>query len=146
MATGHATSTSNLDIVVVLEGPPAPYRETIRVEGTAVELFVHTATSLTRWFDQEGREGRCTLAHMLATGIRIAGPDTEEIQTRARSHLGEGPVPWSDDTESNVGFFDERGSITRSPTGAMRSLTLSTTLREQSTRTSVTPSPDRCSP
>ena len=34
------------DIVVVLPGPPAPYRETRTAGGWVIELFVHTPTSL----------------------------------------------------------------------------------------------------
>lgn len=97
VAAGRATSTSDLDIVIVLAGPPAPYRETIRVEGTPVELFIHTTDSLTYWFNRERQEGRCTLAHMLATGISLAGEDTADIQAHAQRHVDEGPEPWIDD-------------------------------------------------
>ena len=52
-ATGEPTVTSDLDIVVLLAGPPGPYRETTRVEATVVELFVHTPDSLVYWYERE---------------------------------------------------------------------------------------------
>lgn len=94
-ATGNATATSDLDIVVVLAGPPAPYRETIRVEGVPVELFIHTSESLAFWFERERSEGRCTLAHMLATGVALAGGETDATQEAARRWVASGPKPWT---------------------------------------------------
>lgn len=55
-ASGEPTVTSDLDIVVLLAGPPGPYRETTRVEGTVVELFVHTPDSLVYWYERERSE------------------------------------------------------------------------------------------
>ncbi|MFN8173417.1 MAG: nucleotidyltransferase domain-containing protein, partial [Candidatus Nanopelagicales bacterium] len=81
---GRANEFSDLDIVVVLDGPPAPYRETIRVDGRLVGLFVHTDESIAYWFDLEREQGVGILARMLATGLPLAGPDVAEIQTRAR--------------------------------------------------------------
>lgn len=40
------TATSDLDVVVVLAGPPAPYRESLRWRGWPVETFVHDRDSL----------------------------------------------------------------------------------------------------
>lgn len=43
---GMATPTSDLDISVLLDGPPAPYRESLRHQGGQVELFVHTEEAM----------------------------------------------------------------------------------------------------
>lgn len=94
-AIGATTPTSDLDIVVLLTGPPAPYRETIRVERVPVELFVHTSDSLVYWYERERSEGRCTLAHMLATGVALTGPETEATQAVARRWIAQGPEPWT---------------------------------------------------
>ena len=96
-ANGTATATSDLDIVVLLAGPPAPFRETIRVEGIPVELFVHTPESKLYWYERERSEGRCTLAHMLAWGVALTGPETEATQAEARHWIAEGPAPWTTD-------------------------------------------------
>jgi len=92
---GTANEFSDLDLVVVLDGPPAPYRETVRVEGWPVELFVHTTESIAYWLDLERQQGRCTLAHMLATGVPLAGPDVDEVSAQARAHVAAGPLPWT---------------------------------------------------
>lgn len=94
-ATGTATATSDLDIVVVLAGPPAPYRETIRVDSVPVELFIHTPESLRYWYERERTEGRCTLAHMLATGIALTGRDVEQIKADAARWIQAGPQRWT---------------------------------------------------
>ena len=46
---GGATATSDLDITVLLDGPPAPFRETRQYAFWPVELFVHTDTSLAHY-------------------------------------------------------------------------------------------------
>ncbi|MFC0627973.1 nucleotidyltransferase domain-containing protein [Kribbella deserti] len=46
VARGTATRTSDLEITVLLAGPPAPYRESLEYGGWPVELFVHTEASL----------------------------------------------------------------------------------------------------
>lgn len=97
VAQGRANAYSDLDIVVVLDGPPAPYRETLRVDGWPVELFVHTEESIAHWFDIERAEGRCVLAHMLATGVGLSGPDVSPVQELARAHVVAGPPAWTAD-------------------------------------------------
>lgn len=96
-AEGRANAFSDLDIVVVLDGPPAPYRETLRVDGWPVELFVHTDESIGYWFGLEQAKGSCTLAHMLATGVGLVGPDIDPVQELARARVAEGPPAWTAD-------------------------------------------------
>jgi hypothetical protein len=43
--TSRRTARSDLDVVVLLDGPPAPYRESLRYGDWPVELFVHTEDS-----------------------------------------------------------------------------------------------------
>ena len=45
--SGARTPTSDLDIVVVLDGPPGPYRQTMMAHGWVVEFFVHTREFVT---------------------------------------------------------------------------------------------------
>ena len=44
--SARRTATSDLDIVVVIAGPPAPFRESLRWRGWPVELFVHDQASI----------------------------------------------------------------------------------------------------
>lgn len=91
----RATAYSDLDIVVVLEGPPAPYRETIRAEGWPVELFVQTPESIEHFTTLERGQGYAILARMLAIGQPLGGPDLDRIQQEARAFLAAGPPTWS---------------------------------------------------
>lgn len=92
---GRAGPLSDLDVVVVLDGPPAPYRETIRAGGRPVELFVHTQASVEHWYALEREQGVVVLADMLATGRPVAGPEVSAIQAAARAHVAAGPPAWT---------------------------------------------------
>jgi hypothetical protein len=95
--SARRTPTSDLDIVVVLDGPPAPYRETIRDHGWVIELFVHTRESLRYFYDRELQQRRCTLATMCAEGTVLRSIDHEcsDIQTEARAIIDAGPAALS---------------------------------------------------
>lgn len=68
VAERRGTEFSDLDVVVVLGGEPAPYRETTRSHGWLVELFVHDDASLDHFFALDREQGVCTLARMMASG------------------------------------------------------------------------------
>ncbi len=91
------TATSDLDIVVILAGPPAPYRESLRWRGWPVETFVHDAASLEHFFAADAARRRPTLARMCRDGVLLAGTpeDTDAIRERARLLLAAGPAPLS---------------------------------------------------
>jgi hypothetical protein len=94
----HRTPTSDLDIVVVLDGPPAPYRETFEHDGWIVEAFVHTRASMDHFWGTDAARRVCTLARMCAEGVVIADPAgvAAEIQATAARRLAEGPPPLTD--------------------------------------------------
>lgn len=91
------TATSDLDIVVVLDDLPAPFRETLNYEGWIVELFVHTVDSLSAFFEREARQRRSPLLHMCATGTILGERDGvgRRIQDDARALWRAGPAPLS---------------------------------------------------
>ena len=95
--SARRTATSDLDIVVVLTGPPAPYRESLRWRGWPAETFVHDADSLEYFFGKDTARRRPTLARMCADGVVLAGrrEETDLFQERARSILAAGPPPLS---------------------------------------------------
>src|SRR6202035_4121241 len=62
--SAHRTATSDLDVVVVLPGRPAPFRETMRHNGWTVELFVSTPSSLAFYIAKETSARRSPLLHM----------------------------------------------------------------------------------
>ncbi len=97
--TARRTATSDLDIVVVLPGPPAPYRETVRHRDWPAELFVHTETSLRHYWGLDAAERRAVLVRMCAEGVLLVSVDGvgEAIQAEARALYAQGPRPASED-------------------------------------------------
>ena len=91
--SARRTATSDLDVVVVIAGPPAPFRESLRWRGWPVELFVHDQASIERYFALDTAHRKPNLARMVADGAPLAG--REDIRTaiteRARSVLAAGP-------------------------------------------------------
>ncbi len=95
--SARRTATSDLDIVVLLDGPPAPYRESLRWRGWPVELFVHDLSSIELWFGLDTARRKANLARMVAEGARLTDRDgtAARITERARSVLAVGPPPLS---------------------------------------------------
>lgn len=93
------TSTSDLDIVVVIDGPPAPYRETIKAHGWIVELFVHSRESLQVFYDFDAQSRTSTLARMCADGyiLRDTWEEASYLQLEARAVIDAGPAPLTDE-------------------------------------------------
>lgn len=93
--TDDITPTSDLDVVVILEGPPAPYRETFEHAGWIVEAFVHTRDSLDHWWAKDAERRVCSLLRMCAESVVVTDPAgvADEIQAAAAARLAEGPPP-----------------------------------------------------
>jgi hypothetical protein len=92
-ARGEATASSDLDLVVLLAGPPAPMRRTERVDGQLVEFFVHTESSFHAFVERERAQRRSPLLHMVAHG-RIVGDHgglATRVQEAARALWSAGP-------------------------------------------------------
>jgi hypothetical protein len=86
------TATSDLDIVVVLAGPPAPYRESLRWRGWPTETFVHDRDSLEFFFAKDTARRRPTLARMCAAGVTLADAGVATgVRERAQAILAAGP-------------------------------------------------------
>ena len=93
--TDRRTTTSDLDIVVVLHGAPAPYRASVRRHGWPVELFVHTEDTWHAFVEREVRSRRSPLLFMCAEGLLLF--DTDGVGARlaaeARTISAAGPAP-----------------------------------------------------
>jgi Nucleotidyltransferase domain len=91
--TAHRTSTSDLDIVIVLEGPPAPFRETLREHGWPVELFVQTLESIKYFSELEAKDQSGVTLKMISDGFILHSVNglAEQIQTDATKRLAKGP-------------------------------------------------------
>ena len=94
-STGRRTATSDLDLVVVLDGPPAPFRETAEHDGVPVELFCHTVESFEVFTDREIAARRSPLLHMCGEGVLLLDREGvgRRVQDAARARLAAGPPP-----------------------------------------------------
>lgn len=92
---GEATTTSDLDIVLVTERPEAPYRESFRAFGWPIETFVYTETTYPAWFAQDAARRRPSLPRMCAEGIVLKDRNglAAQVQAEARALLAKGPEP-----------------------------------------------------
>lgn len=95
--TPRRTSTSDLDIVIVLPGPPAPFRETIREYGWLIELFVQTRASIKYFSDLEIARHHATTLKMIVDGhiLVSAQGEAERVQSEATNRLHKGPLALS---------------------------------------------------
>ncbi|MEV6839970.1 nucleotidyltransferase domain-containing protein [Streptomyces sp. NPDC051133] len=84
--TERRTPMSDLDVVVLLPGPPAPYRESLVRGLWPVELFVHTEESWRTFVEREIGKRRSPLLWMCAEGVLLLDRDGvgEKIATEAR--------------------------------------------------------------
>ncbi len=91
--SARRTPTSDLDIVVLIDGPPAPYRESLFWRGWPVELFVQEAGMIGAWFAKDAARRRPTLARMCAEGVVLADTDGTgaAVAEQARAVLAAGP-------------------------------------------------------
>ncbi|MEV6020218.1 MULTISPECIES: nucleotidyltransferase domain-containing protein [unclassified Streptomyces] len=96
--TDRRTPTSDLDIVVLLDGPPAPSRENLVYRGWPVELFVQTEAVWHGFADQETAKRSSPLLSMCAEGMLLVDTDGlgAALQDEARTRWAAGPSPLSD--------------------------------------------------
>lgn len=92
-ARGTATPSSDLDVVVVLPGPPAPYRETVHLRGRTVEFFVHTVDSVWSFVHAEITARRSPLLHLCGASVLVVDHDGvgTDVRAEARRLIAAGP-------------------------------------------------------
>ncbi|MFI9453679.1 nucleotidyltransferase domain-containing protein [Amycolatopsis sp. NPDC052450] len=95
--TMRRTPFSDLDIVVFLEGPLAPYRETTEHADLPVEWFCHTAESYDEFVERETSDRRSPLLHMCGEGVVLLDRNGSgrRTQEEALTRLRAGPPPLS---------------------------------------------------
>lgn len=100
--TSRRTPTSDLDIVIVLNGRPAPFRETIHEHHWLVELFVQSPASIKYFSDLEAASQSAATMRMIADGHILVSVDgeAERVQLAALNRLAEGPSPISEEEMS----------------------------------------------
>ncbi|GAA0947651.1 nucleotidyltransferase domain-containing protein [Kribbella koreensis] len=95
VAQGTATSTSDLDITVLLPGPPAPLRESLQYAGWPVELFVHTEASLAHYCEKDRRRRQPSMMRLVGETIVLLDTDGSGATLRAsgKAQILAGPPP-----------------------------------------------------
>lgn len=92
---GEGTPTSDIDLVVVTASGDAPFRESFLAEGWPVEAFVHTRSSLDRFFAQDAARGQPSLQTMCLEGevVLDTADVAREIRAAAAEWLERGRTP-----------------------------------------------------
>lgn len=103
---GMATEGSDLDITVLLGGPPAPFRDSRRYAAWPVELFVHSEPSLEAYIGREVAGRRPTLPRLVGESVVLV--DQDGSGTRWQRHCGDllraGPSPLTDDDRASMRY------------------------------------------
>jgi predicted nucleotidyltransferase len=88
---GRATSTSDLDVTVLLEEAKVR-RESLIHRGWPVELFVHTESSIRHFMAKDLARRRPTMARLVSTGVPlIDGPGGARLQQECAAVVEAGP-------------------------------------------------------
>jgi hypothetical protein len=99
-ASGQATKTSDLDILVVLSEARAnvSYVQSTRFQGQLVEAFVYGPGGLQQWLEKGRTERRPVLDKLIAEGIVLTeGAHALVLKEASKRVLGEGPTPLRSD-------------------------------------------------
>ncbi|MET9655616.1 nucleotidyltransferase domain-containing protein [Streptomyces sp. NPDC006510] len=99
VVTGRRTPMSDLDIVVLLHGSPAPYRASLRSGEWPVEMFVHTEATWHTYVEREVRKRRSPLLWMCSDGLLLFDSDGvgAHLAAEARKLTAAGPPTVSAD-------------------------------------------------
>ncbi|GAB7028884.1 nucleotidyltransferase domain-containing protein [Streptomyces sp. NPDC021749] len=94
-AQGRATSTSDLDVAVLLPDPDSSRREVIRHEGRLAELFLNSVADMPAFFEWDRARRRGTVLFLYAEGLPLTDPHGHIARTRdqARAMVAAGPAP-----------------------------------------------------
>jgi hypothetical protein len=110
VVAGTATPTSDLDITVLLPGPPAPFRESLEYDGWPVELFVHSRESVAHWIKKDLERRRPTLVRLISSGVVLLDVDGAGValaeECAAVVAAGPGPLPDADRDSMRYGLTD----------------------------------------
>lgn len=92
-AAGRATTSSDLDIAVLVGDGGETCRKTLRFEGRLAELFIHTRAGLGELFAANVASRRGVLQSMYATGLVLVdvGGEAGRARAQAEADLRNGP-------------------------------------------------------
>jgi hypothetical protein len=83
VARGTATPASDMDLVLLFERLGNAWRETVSINGIAVEIFAHDPETLAWFFERDRAAATCSLAAMVAEGVAVTPPGP--LMTRGKA-------------------------------------------------------------
>lgn len=133
-ARGRASTTSDLDVAVLLPDHDHSGREVVRHEGRPAELFLNTVADLPKFFAWDRARRRGTVLFLYDQGLPLTDPHGHVARTRdlARQVLASGPAPLTPEERDHgryaltcyiddlVDLIDPRDSTTTDPAGHRR--------------------------
>ncbi|MBB5978756.1 nucleotidyltransferase domain-containing protein [Kribbella solani] len=96
---GDAGPGSDLDVTVLLDGPPAPRRKSLMYGGWPVELFVHTEKSLRYFADKDRERHQPTMMRLVGESVVLVDTDGSgaRLQAEYLAEVAAGPRALSTD-------------------------------------------------
>lgn len=97
-AKNQATSTSDIDLVIIFEELDHAYREAFIYENTPIDAFIHDPETLNYFFSAiEAKDGRPALIQMILNGREVLGVSnfSNTIKELAQKAFETGPKKWS---------------------------------------------------
>jgi Nucleotidyltransferase domain len=96
---GDAGSTSDLDITVLLSGPPAPIRRSLEYGGWPVELFVHTEKSFRHFCDKDQQRRQPSMMRLVGETVVLVDKDGSgvRLQQASLAEIAAGPTALTTD-------------------------------------------------
>ncbi len=84
---------------MLLDGPPAPYRESLRYQGWPVELFVHTEEAMQHFLAKDRKARRPATLRLIGSSLVLLDIDGsgEYLQEECAAQLAAGPDPMTAD-------------------------------------------------
>ncbi len=96
---GDAGPTSDLDITVLLSGPPAPIRRSLEYGGWPVELFVHTEKSFRHFCDKDQQRRQPSMMRLVGETVVLVDKDGSgvRLQQAGLAEIAAGPTALTTD-------------------------------------------------
>lgn len=107
---GEATSTSDLDISVLVDGPPAPMRDSFVCQGIPVELFIHSEDTMAQSRAKDRERRQPSQQRLIAETVVLIDNDGSGQRLRAdcQREIVDGParLPRSEIDRMRYGLTD----------------------------------------
>lgn len=93
---GRATSTSDIDLIVLMPTGARTYRESFLYEGYPVEAFIYTEATIADFFEADRARRRPSLQRMVTEAVPVrVHPLVDQLKAEAARQLLAGPTPWT---------------------------------------------------